>query len=204
MHFALPDSPQRWALMPSLMLMLCLTLLTQPALADWTLDNERSIVNFISIKNASIGEVHRFRSLAGSVSDDGAVRLVIDLDSVETLIPIRNQRMRELLFETVRFPSATLEASVPAALTQLEAGERLITRVDAALELHGSTRDYAVDVLVSRGADNSLEVSLREPLILRAADFGLEAGVGILQEVAGLKSISTAVPVSAQLIFIPD
>ena len=94
MHFALPDSLRRWALM------LCLTLLTQPALADWTLDNERSIVNFISIKNASIGEVHRFRSLAGSVSDDGAVRLVIDLDSVETLIPIRNQRMRELLFET--------------------------------------------------------------------------------------------------------
>ena len=204
MHFALPDSPQRWALMPSLMLMLCLTLLTQPALADWTLDNERSIVNFISIKNASIGEVHRFRSLAGSVSDDGAVRLVIDLDSVETLIPIRNQRMRELLFETVRFPSATLEASVPAALTQLEAGERRIARIAVALELHGSSRDYAVDVLVSRGADDSLEVALREPLILRAADFGLEAGVGILQEVAGLKSISTAVPVSAQLVFIPD
>ena len=204
MHFALPDSLRRWALVPSLTLMLCLTLLTQPALADWTLDNERSIVNFISIKNASIGEVHRFRSLAGSISDEGAVRLVIDLDSVETLIPIRNQRMRELLFETVRFPSATLEASVPAALTQLEAGERRIARIDVALELHGSSRDYAVEVLVSRGADDSLEVALREPLILRAADFGLEAGVGILQEVAGLKSISTAVPVSAQLVFIPD
>ena len=178
-------------------------LLVQPALADWSLDNARSVVNFISVKNASVGEVHRFGSLAGSVSDDGAVQLVIDLDSVETLIPIRNQRMRELLFETVRFPSATLQASVPAELTQLAAGERRIARIDLAVDLHGASRSYAVDVLVSGGADGSLEVALREPLIVQAADFGLDGGVGVLQEVAGLKSISTAVPVTAQLVFVP-
>ena len=174
-----------------------------PAAAAWELDGQRSTVSFISVKNASIAEVHHFRALSGSVGDDGQVQLAIDLDSVETLVPIRNQRMRELLFETVRFPAATLEAAVDPQLLAVAVGETRRAALDLALDLHGRRVDYTVEALVTGGADGSVQVSLAQPLIVRAADFGLEAGVEILREVAGLKSISTAVPVDARLVFSP-
>ena len=43
-----------------------------------------------------------------------------------------------------------------------------------------------------------------EPIIVNAADFELGAGIAKLQELAGLDSISTAVPVSARLVFRQD
>ena len=42
------------------------------------------------------------------------------------------------------------------------------------------------------------------PFAHYAADFGLQAGVDALREVAGLQSISTAVPVTLQLLFTPE
>jgi hypothetical protein len=130
------------------------------------------------------------------------VQVSIDLDSVETMIPIRNQRMRELLFETVRFPAATLEASVDPALLEVAAGATREAELDVTLDLHGSRVDYTVAALVSGGADGSVQVVLAQPLVVRAADFGLEAGVEVLREVAGLQSISTAIPVDARLVFV--
>ncbi len=38
------------------------------AFAAWTLDGERSTVQFISVKNASVAEVHHFKALRGGVS----------------------------------------------------------------------------------------------------------------------------------------
>ena len=171
--------------------------------AAWELDNSRSVVNFISVKNASIAELHYFRSVTGGIDAEGNATLVIDLDSVETLIPIRNQRLRELLFETVRFPSATLSAQVPKTLLDLDVGATQTATIDVTVELHGDSRDYSSAVLVTAAEDGSLQVTLREPLLVNAGDFGLAAGVDVLREVAGLKSISTAIPVSAHLVFAP-
>ena len=64
--------------------------------------------------------------------------MTIPLDSIETGIPIRNERMAEYLFQTDKYPEATIEASVPAAL--LEAGSHL-AKLDASLTLHGQTRE---------------------------------------------------------------
>lgn len=178
-------------------------MLGAPARAGWELDNERSLVGFISVKNASIAEQHQFKSVTGGIDDRGNVQLVIDLDSVETLIPIRNQRMRELLFETVRFPSATLTAAVPQELLAPDPGTVEMRTISVTLELHGSSQDLEADVLVSRHSDGALQVVLRRPLLLNAGDFGLGEGVGVLREVAGLNSISMAVPVSAHLVFRP-
>jgi polyisoprenoid-binding protein YceI len=176
--------------------------LARPALADWELDNGRSTVNFLSVKNTSIAELHHFKSLAGSIGDDGGAQVVIDLDSVETLVPIRNQRMRELFFETVRFPSATLSAQVPEEVLKIAAGESVRASVELTLSLHGKEKTYTADMLVSHDADGSLQVSTREPLVVAAGDFGLAEGVNTLREVAGLNAISSAVPVSAHLVFV--
>jgi hypothetical protein len=42
-----------------------------------------------------------------------------------------------------------------------------------------------------------------QPLIINAGGFALVEGVERLREVAGLHSISTAVPVTASLVFVP-
>ena len=155
----------------------------------------------MTVKNASVAELHHFKSITGSVSDEGAAQVVIDLDSVETLIPIRNERMREMLFETLEFPSATLTARVdPKTIGSLQSGERMALDVGFKLSLHGISRDMQVGVSVTR-LEGGLEVTTLAPLIINAADFDLTGGIRRLQEVASLSSISTAVPVSARLVF---
>lgn len=181
-----------------------LTMLSLPALAAWELDGERSTVQFLSVKNASVAELHSFRSVAGMIGDDGRAQVTIDLDSVETLIPIRNQRMRELLFETVRFPAATLSTQVPEGMEDLQAGEVRSADLELTIDLHGAQAPYTAKAAVTRLADGSLQVTLAEPVLVKAADFGLDAGIETLREVAGLKSIATAVPVDATLVFVAD
>ena len=182
----------------------CLSLAAPLCLAAWDLDGERSTVQFLSVKNASVAEVHHFKVLRGGVSDAGAAEVTIDLDSVETLVPIRNQRMREMLFETVRFPSATLSTRVPDDLDALAAGETRDVDLEVTIDLHGASASYVAKTQVTRLADNSLQVALREPILVKAADFGLDGGIEMLREVAGLKTISTAVPVDATLVFTPE
>ncbi|EED32122.1 YceI family protein [gamma proteobacterium NOR5-3] len=172
-------------------------------LADWELDGERSAVQFMSVKNASVAELHHFRAITGGISDTGAAQVALDLDSVETLVPIRNQRMRELLFETVRFPAAMLRAEVPTSLTELPVGDTRDTSIEIEVDLHGAQKSYIAEVLVTRLNDGGLQVVISEPIVVKAADFGLDGGIEVLREVAGLKSISTAVPVSGQLVFTP-
>ncbi len=174
------------------------------AFAAWTLDGARSSVQFMTVKNASVAELHHFKVVAGSVSDEGAAQVTIDLDSVETLIPIRNERMREMLFETVRFPSATLNALVPADLVEMKAGETRAVDLEVSIDLHGTIAPYIAKTNVTRLADGSLQVALAEPILVRAADFGLDGGIEMLREVAGLQKIATAVPVDATLVFIPE
>ncbi|WP_439106548.1 YceI family protein [Congregibacter sp.] len=174
------------------------------ALASWELDGERSAVQFMSVKNASVAELHHFRAITGGISDTGAAQVALDLDSVETLVPIRNQRMRELLFETVRFPAALLNAEVPQSLTELPIGQSRDTAIEVEVDLHGVKQAYIAEVLVTRLSDGGLQVVISEPIVVKAADFGLDGGIEILREVAGLKSISTAVPVSGQLVFVPE
>jgi polyisoprenoid-binding protein YceI len=172
------------------------------AQADWTLDAEASRLSFISTKNASKAEVHYFREISGSVTDNGDARVEVPLDSVETAIPIRNERMREFLFETADFPSLAVTAAVDPAL--LAATGVRTAAVPVTVSLHGQEASYDAAMVVARDGDGSLTVATSEPIVVNAADFELGTGIAKLQELAGLASISTAVPVSARLVFRAD
>ena len=172
------------------------------AWAQWELDSTKSAVNFISIKNDSVAEVHSFGELVGYVSAQGKVHLGIDLVSVETLIEIRNERMRELLFETVSFPSATVSAQVaPEIVGALNSGATLNTELNFTLALHGVEKSFASPVVLIGESDGGIQVFTSSPVIINAADFGLVPGIDALREVAGLNAISTAVPVTVHLVF---
>jgi polyisoprenoid-binding protein YceI len=172
------------------------------ARAQWELDGTRSAVNFISIKNNGVAEVHSFATLLGYVGGDGKVQLTISLDSVKTLIDIRDQRMRELLFETVTFPAATIIAAIdPAILTAVAEGGTVLTELPVTLSLHGKERSLTVPMAVVGEGGGRMQVYSLRPVIVNAADFGLDAGVAALQKVAGLQALSTAVPVTFNLVF---
>jgi predicted secreted protein len=171
------------------------------ASAEWQLDAERSQLAFISVKNASVGEIHHFRDLRGGVDDDGSASVTVELASVDTAIPIRDERMRKMLFETASFPQATLSASVDAALLDEAGTAPLVATVPVTVALHGSEVDYEAELLLSLSADGALHVLTRRPILVDVADFDLGSGVDALRRVAGLDSISSAVPVTAHLVF---
>lgn len=185
-----------------LLLTLCL-LASSAAWADWELDNTRSMINFVSIKNNTVGEVNTLKLLEGSISVDGKSQLTIYLASVETLIEIRNERMRELLFETVEFPHASVTAQVdPKVIAASTGGQVKHVDLPITLRMHGREKDMTVYLSVVVENDGALLVFTTHPVLINAADFGLEDGVEALRKVAGLSAISNVVPVSMQLRFV--
>lgn len=173
------------------------------ARADWELDNTSSSINFVSVKNDSVGEVHSFASLVGFVGADGKAQLSVNLESVQTLIEIRDERMRELLFETVKFPLATVTAQLdPSVLAMVAEGGIVKTELPVTLSLHGKEKELTASLVIVGDGSDRLVVFSAAPILINAADFDLTAGVAALQNVAGLKAISTAVPVTLQLQFV--
>jgi polyisoprenoid-binding protein YceI len=182
--------------------LLCLALVSSLANADWTLDGARSSLNFVTTKAVNVGEVHRFEKLSGLVDEQGRATLRIDLASVATNIPIRDERMRELLFETVRFPEATLSTQVPTAiLGKLKAGELKPMTLQGVLGIRGIEAPVTSQVDVVKLVDGSLQVASREPVLVSAGDLNLLDGVERLRTIAGLPSIGQNVSVSFQLNF---
>jgi polyisoprenoid-binding protein YceI len=182
---------------------LVLALVAAPALADWSLDPSRSHLAFVSIKAKDIGEVHSFQEMAGTIGEDGQVTVSLMLDSVETLIPIRNERMREFLFETTNYKDATLSAKVdPAIIAGMKPGDIADVSAEGILSLHGEQQPMILSMQAAKLDNGTVMVASTKPLIVDAAKFGMSDGVEKLREIAGLASISNAVPVSFVMTFV--
>ncbi len=182
-------------------LALCLAMLSQVSLAQWTLDNDASSLSFVTIKAEHVAEVHTFDRLSGSIASDGTVSVEIELASVNTLIPIRNERMQAMLFETNMFPSGTVSAEVDiSALASLAPGAFSTQTINFSLNMHGFERSYSAEIRLTR-LNGAIQATTLKPVVVTAEDHGLVSGVEALREVAGLPSISRAVPVSFTLTF---
>lgn len=170
--------------------------------AQWTLDNDRSRLSFISTKAGDIAEVHYFKNLSGTLLESGDAQVSVKLASVETLIPIRNQRMKTFLFQSDIFPEATLRTNVdPLILSGFNAGDTLLFNTDATLTLKDKTIPINLNTLVAKLDGETLVISSLVPIILTAQDTGLTQGIEKLRSLAGLPSISQSVPVSFVLTF---
>ena len=63
------------------------------------------------------------------------------------------------------------------------------------LTLHGQSQTLTLSMMVGRLDADTLMVAGTEPLLIEASKFGLSEGVEKLRALAGLPSISEAVPV---------
>ena len=185
------------------LLIFCATCMASlSANADWQLVNKDSRLSFVSIKAAHIAERHTFTALRGTVRENGNVELSVDLASVNTGIEIRDQRMRDLLFSVVDFPSADFTTTLDlASVNALAIGARTNLLVGGRLRVQEIVTDVETEVSAVRLADSRLMVSTTQPLLLNASALGLADGVERLRAIANLPSISLAVPVTFQLLF---
>lgn len=176
--------------------------LALPAMADWQLNNEKSQFNFISTKKNSVAEVHKFKKLTGSINKQGAINFEIDLSSVDSKIDIRNERMKEYLFEVIKYAKASFTGKIDlAVLNKLKLGQSTSIPLTGKLSLHGEQQVITTNVKVIKLAKKELLVVSEEPIIVNAENFKMVEGVLKLQALAGLPSISTAVPISFLLTF---
>jgi polyisoprenoid-binding protein YceI len=173
-----------------------------PGPASWSLVPAASRVSFVSVKAGQIAEVHHFTELAGSVAADGTATLEIPLDTVETGIPIRNERMRQVLFETGLHPKATLTTRIDLApLATLAPGQQTRLPLTGDLSLHGISAPVETIVTVTRAGPSRVVVASLDPVVVNAESFGLGNGIAQLMALAKLESITADVPVSFQLVF---
>ena len=186
------------SMFPKLVILLSALGVMSPAQADWTL-SESSRIGFVSIKNNSVGENNAFERVTGSISQSGQVSVSVDLSSVETGVGIRNERLQKMLFEVASFPTATIDAALTdKQIAALEAGGAQTESVGVSISLHGKTVNKAANLSVS-ASGGEIRVMTTQPIVITAQEFGLEAGVAALQQIAGLNSISRSIPVTVDL-----
>ena len=180
------------------LMLLCSSL----AHADWRLDADESSFYYVTSKAGAVSEINSFDTLSGTIGDSGNATLVIDLNSVNTAIEIRDERMRELVFHVSEFPEATVTLPVDAgALEAMAAGSSKTGDYTATVNLRGVDVEYEVALQVLKRDANTLQVQLAKPLLVGAVSFGLVEGVEALREVAGLPSINPNVVVDFTLVY---
>jgi len=168
----------------------------------WKLLNTESRIEFISVKKGAIVETHSFGTLSGTITVDGNATVSIELGSVETNIDIRNERMRELLFETTNYPLAVVSVQLDKAdFAFMNIGDRKHMDIPMSMNMHGKNDIMGIALIVTRLGDNKVMVESQTPIILDAATFGYQDGVEKLREQAKLPSITPEIPVMFSLIF---
>jgi polyisoprenoid-binding protein YceI len=173
--------------------------------SEWKLVADLSEINFISTKKQHVSEIHQFDKFTGKLNDKGLFTLEIDLASVNTGIDIRNERMKEHLFDVKQFSSAVLSAEIDLNLLDaITEGTSQFMTVNAMLNLHGKSKALTLNIVVTGLADTKLSVTSVRPVIVNVNDFALFSGVEKLRELAQLPSISHTVPVSFYLTFNHD
>src|SRR5262245_33410702 len=133
--------------------------------ADWTLDGANSSFYYVTNKAAAVSEVNSFTGLSGVITDAGSATLSIDLATVNTAIDVRNQRMRDIVFQVAQFPKAEITLQIdPASLKDMAVGAGGSSTYTAKVSLHGVTTDIAADLQVIKLDADTIQVQLVKPL----------------------------------------
>ena len=176
------------------------------AWADWKVDSKASDFHFVTTKAGAAGtstitEVHKFKDIDGSVGDNGKITLNVQTASVDTLVPLRNDRLREMLFDSAKFPTATFNGNVAmGGINKLKTGDTLDVDVPGTLNLVGTAKPVTAKLRVVRLSGNRLLAATRESLVVNANDYGLQPGVEALRTVMGLNVLSPSAPVDFSVV----
>jgi outer membrane protein OmpA-like peptidoglycan-associated protein len=169
---------------------------------EWLLNAGASRFQMQTVKANSIFEVHQFTGLDGSITDSGDATVKIDLTSVASGVDVRDVRMRFLLFETYKFPTADVTAKLDmASLQALRTTTRITYPLKFKLALHGLSQEIETPVTVTRLSDKSVSVATAKPIVITADSFGFGPGIAKLSEAVGGTIIATGATFTFDLLF---
>jgi OOP family OmpA-OmpF porin len=169
---------------------------------QWVLNGGASHFYMQTSKAESVTEIHQFTGLTGTISNTGAADVKIDLTSVSSGVDVRDVRMRFLLFETYKFPTAEITAKVDMSkLQDLTSQIRDTYPLHFTVAMHGMSKDFDAQVYVTRLSDKSVSVATAKPIVVKADDFGLAAGIAKLSEAVNGTPIVSAASFTFDLVF---
>jgi polyisoprenoid-binding protein YceI len=179
------------------------SLFSSAAYADWILDAENSNISYGTVKNDMIGENNTFKTISGHLNNDGQIDIEIDLSSIDTLIEIRDGRMRDIVFKVSENATAKLSGEIDLkAHDNQEIGTSRIIETTVSLELVGQKLEHDVKLLVTRLAKNKVMVTPHGVMFIDADDYDLVDAIEILRNLAGLDSIASVISMGFYLTFI--
>ena len=159
------------------------------------LASESSMLNVVSVKNNRVAELFSFDAVTGQLIN-------IDLASIDSGIDIRDKRIKKYLFDVDSQPLATFNATIDTdALAAIEVSSPQAMTVEGELMLGGKRQALRFNTLVSRLENGDIRVVTTSPAFIDIAALGLEQGIDKLRQLAGLNSITLAVPVTFSVLF---
>ena len=178
------------------------SLFSSSALAcAWSVEQRTARLSFASVKNDHIAELHRFTEITGAWAGSN-VMIRIPVSSLDTLIPIRNERMAEHLFKAAEHPVIEANATIrPEQIAALKVGDSLVLDVAITVQLAGQRGQVPAKVQITKVSDKRLLATTVQPIMMDSKAFGLTEGIETLREIAGLASIDFVVPVTFSVTF---
>ncbi|MBZ9613746.1 YceI family protein [Rheinheimera maricola] len=174
---------------------------TLASAANWQLDNSQSSLHFVSVKNDVVAETHQFKQLSGNWDGNNVV-ISIAINSLETNIPIRNERIWQYVLHAEKFAAISVSAALAEAETaKLATGQSVVMTMPLNVTIGSETSELSAAVRLTKLSNTSIAASSETPLMLNTNSFKLTAGVAKLQELAGLKRIDPLLPVSFSVQF---
>jgi len=168
--------------------------------AAWTLDDNASALRFATVKNDTVAETHKFTKISGSWQDDGLAKITIDVASLDTLVPIRNERMLSHLFENTKYPEITATAQInPQLVKDMAVGSNQQIKTELNVTIREQKQTVVTELAISKLTDGRIVVSTVAPVLVNAVNYKLDAGVTKLKEIAKLQRIEMIVPVTFQV-----
>lgn len=171
------------------------------AAPKYIVDSNNSVVNFSTIKKQYVVDPAVFEGITGSISNSGQAEININLSSIDTNIPIRDQRLKALFFKVAKFPQATIKATIDMKkIKSIRYYKRM--EIPAILEFYGVSKEIKLEVLIAKVYKKKLLITSMKPIIINAKDYGVPAKnlVALSKTVGGL-SLSEEVAVNFVLSF---
>lgn len=145
----------------------------------------------------SVTEQSQFTSSHAMLDKQGNFKMMVDLNSVQTNIEIRDQRIKDWVFQTAQFAMAEITGKVDMnVIHQLQLGESISFKQPLMLHIHGKELPIEAHLSAQRTQADKIMVSTLSPVVLDTKAMDMSQGVMQLVEVMGLKTIVEQIPVS--------
>lgn len=167
----------------------------------WQLNSDDAELHFVSVKNDTIAELYRFTTVNGHWAGDQA-KIDIPISGLDTLIPIRNERMAKYLFQAEQHANIIASATVPASLSDsLKVGTSIQQTIPLQITIAGKAAQVDAAVTLTRLSEREILVQTYQPVLINSHAFGLNSGIDTLRDIAGLQRIDYVVPVTFSVTF---